>query len=107
MTKYKEYVERMLDTEKELFQEFGEIHLKYSGDQDNYQEEFNKVGEKVLVVVRDWENKLCRQSEKAGYSSYTTALAEKFQNEVKKHFPLIDHVGVVVKKFTLKRIRLG
>jgi hypothetical protein len=104
MTKYKEYVERMLDTEKELFQEFGEIHLKYSGDQDKYQEEFNKVGEKVLVIVRDWENKLCRQSEKAGFGSYTTGLAEKFQEEVKKFFPLIDHVGLIIKPFSIKKI---
>src|SRR3989304_143803 len=104
MTKYKEYVERMLYTEKELFQEFGEIHLKYSGDQDNYQEEFNKVGEKVLVVVRDWENKLCRQSEKAGFGNYTGGLAEKFQEEVKKFFPLIDHVGLIIKPFSIKKI---
>ena len=107
MPKYKEYVERMLAGNKELFEKYAELEGRYSQDEEAYQEEFNKLGEKVILVTKEWENKLCRQSEKAGYSSYTTALAEKFQNEVKKHFPLIDHVGVVVKKFTLKRIRLG
>ena len=97
----------MLAGNKELFEKYAALEGKYSQDEEAYQEEFNKLGEKVILLTKEWENKLCRQSEKAGYSSYTTALAEKFQNEVKKHFPLIDHVGVVVKKFTLKRIRLG
>ncbi|KKU25235.1 MAG: hypothetical protein UX88_C0005G0029 [Candidatus Woesebacteria bacterium GW2011_GWC2_47_16] len=110
MTKYKEYVERMLQTEEALFQEFKEIHAKYSSDQDKFQEEFNLVGEKVLRVVREWENKLCRQSEKAGFGNYTAGLAEKFQAEVKKFFPLIDHVGIIIEEkppFNLKRIKLG
>lgn len=107
MPKYKEYVERMLSANKELFEKFAKLEQRYSQDQDTYQEEFNKLGEKVVLITKEWEGKLCRQSEKAGYSSYTTALAEKFQNEVKKHFPLIDHVGLIIKPFTLKRIRLG
>ena len=106
MPKYKEYVQRMIEANKELFEKFSKLENKYSQDQDTHQEEFNKLGEKVILVAKEWESKLCRQSEKAGYSSYTTALAEKFQNEIKKHFPLIDHVGLIVKKFTLKRILL-
>lgn len=31
---------------------------------------------------------------------------DKFQEEVKKHFPLIDHIGIVVSKFSLKKIKL-
>jgi hypothetical protein len=107
MPKYKEYVQRMLDSNKELFEKFSELHNKYSLDEDSHQEEFNKLGGKVVVVVKEWEDKLCRQSEKAGYSSYTTGLAEKFQGEVKKHFPLIDHVGIIVKVFSIKKITLN
>ena len=106
MPKYKEYVERMLEANKELFEEFAKLEAKYSLDQDAHQEEFNKLGEKVILVTKEWEGKLCRQSEKAGYSSYTTALAEKFQGEVKRHFPLIDHVGIIVKVFNIKKISL-
>lgn len=106
MTKYKQYVDRMLESEKELFAEFSQIHAKYSLDEDKYQEEFNKIGEKVLIVVAEWENKLCRQSEKAGYGSFTSNLSEKFRQELKRIFPLIDHIGIIVRPFTLKKIRL-
>jgi len=106
MPKYKEYVQRMLEGNKELFEKFKKLEDKYSRDEDAYQEEFNQLGEKVLLLSKEWEGKLCKQSEKAGYSGYTTALAEKFQNEVKKHFPLIDHVGLIIKPFSIKKISL-
>lgn len=106
MTKYKEYVERMLENNKELFDGFRKLHDRYLLDQEKYQEEFNKEGERILVVIREWEDKLCRQSEKAGYGSYTSNLAEKFQAEVKKVFPLIDHVGLITQPFAIKKITL-
>ncbi len=106
MTKYKEYFGKMTEANKELFDKFANIHADYGMDQDKYQEEFNKVGEEVLRIVHDWENKLCSHSEKAGYGGYTGNLAEKFQQEIKSHFPLIDHIGIVVKKFSLKKISL-
>lgn len=80
---------------------------QYGLEEEKYQEEFNSIGEKVLAVIQDWENKLCLQSEKAGYGNYTTNLSEKFQAEVKKVFPLIDHIGIVVKKFSIKKITLN
>lgn len=110
MTKYKEYFNRMIEENKELFDRFTQVHFEYSSDSDKYQEKFNKEGEEVLKVIHDWENKLCSQSEKAGFGNYTTGLAEKFQTEVRSHFPLIDHVGIIVKKtpaFKLKKIRLN
>lgn len=106
MTKYKEYVKRMLEGNKELFDSFKLTHDKYALDEEKYQDEFNREGEKIMLVVKEWEGKLCRQSEKAGFSNYTMGLAEKFQGEVKKVFPLIDHVGIIVKKFNIKRITL-
>lgn len=107
MTKYKEYVNKMLDTNKEVFDSFKKLHDNYALDEEKYQEEFNKEGEKILLITHEWENKLCMQSEKAGYGGYTGGLAEKFQAEVKKEFPLIDHVGIVVNKFFVKRINLS
>ena len=107
MTKYKEYFKKMLEANRELFDEFKKIHDEYEKDQGALQEKFNREGEKVSAVIREWENKLCMQSEKAGYGSYTSTLSEKFQGEVKKAFPLIDHVGIVQKAFTLKKISLS
>jgi hypothetical protein len=108
MTKYQEYVKRMLEANKAAFDSFRLIHNEYAiaADPDKLQDNFNEEGEKVMVIIREWEQKLCSQSEKAGFGSYTTSLAEKFQAEVKKEFPMIDHVGLIVKKFNLKKIEL-
>ena len=107
MTKYKEYFQRMLNENKKVFDNFKKLHADYSLDEDKYQEEFNRQGDKVLTIIHEWENKLCCQSEKAGYANFTTNLAEKFQAEVKKEFPLIDHIGIIVKKFFLPKIKLS
>ncbi|MFH1863339.1 MAG: hypothetical protein ABIJ85_00295 [bacterium] len=106
MTKYKEYFQRMINTNQEVFDEFRKVHALYDLDQDKWQEKFNTEGERIVKLVKEWENKLCKQSEKAGYGNYTGTLAEKFQSEVKKEFPLIDHVGLIIKKFTIKKINL-
>lgn len=94
----------MIQTNREAFAKFLTIHNQYGLDEDRFQEVFNQEGEKILKIIKEWENKLCQQSEKAGFSNYTGNLAEKFQAEVKKEFPLIDHIGIIVKPFVLKRI---
>lgn len=107
MTKYKEYFNRMVEENKKAFIDFTNAHFEYSTNEDKFQENFNKEGEKILKVIHEWEDRLCKTSEKAGFSSYTGNLAEKFQEEVRMHFPLIDHVGIIVKKsssFSLKKI---
>ncbi len=106
MTKYKEYVERMLSENKKAFESFRSVHDKYSTDTDKYQDEFNKEGEKILPIVHDWENKLCLQSEKGGYGKFAAGLAEKFQAEVRAFFPMIDHIGLKTNTFSIKRIKL-
>lgn len=106
MTKYKECFNRMVEENKEAFDEFTKIHFEYSIDPDGHQDKFNEEGEKILAIIREWEGKLCKQSEKAGFGNYTGNLAEKFQAEIKSNFPLIDHIGVVVTPFSLRRIRL-
>jgi len=109
MTKYREYFERMITSEKQKFAEFTKLHMQFSLDQDGLQEKFNIEGGKIVTIIREWENKLCSSSDKAGYGGYTSNLSEKFWGEVRKSFPLIDYVGVIVKKelaFSLKKINL-
>lgn len=109
MTKFKEYVKRMYEAESVFFDEFQALHDKYNLDQDRFQEEFNKTGEKALKIIADWEARLCKNSESAGYASYTGGLAEKFRGEIKKRFTMIDWVGVISKKepdFFVKKIKL-
>jgi type I restriction-modification system DNA methylase subunit len=106
MTKYKEYFDKMVSENKDVFGKFTQAHFEYSMNQDNNQEKFNEEGGQILKIIHEWEDKLCKQSEKAGFGSYTSGLAEKFQAEIKSHFPLIDHIGIVVNKFSLKKIKL-
>jgi len=108
-TKYKQYFEKMLQSEKNVFEKFLKIHNLYSQDQEKNQDEYNREGAKILEIIHEWETKLCSQSEKAGYGYATSKLSEKFMDEVRKEFPLIDHIGIISKKepvFKIKKISL-
>lgn len=111
MTKYREYFEKMLRENKELFDKFKILHDNYSLNPDHFQETYNVEGEKVLEVIREYENRLCANTERGMYNKYSASLAEKFQNEVRLVFPMIDHIGLRIEKdgqppFTLKKINL-
>lgn len=105
-TKYKEYFDRMLQNNKNVFDKFNKLYNEYIKDQDNLQSRFNSEGKLVLEVIREWENKLCSQTEKAGFGNYSTNLSEKFWSEIRKTYPLIDYIGVIIKKFAIKKINL-
>ncbi|MGD8744601.1 MAG: hypothetical protein PVJ52_03345 [Candidatus Woesebacteria bacterium] len=105
-SKYKVYFEKMIDENQKLFDEFKEIHNEYGLNQDGLQDEFNQKGKKILSVIQEYENRLCSNTERGKYNKFSARLAEKFQNEVRKHFPLIDHVGIRVEEFSIKKINL-
>lgn len=98
----------MIDNNKEVFDKFRIIHDKYClfTDKDFLQDEYNQVGEKIMDIITEWEQRLCLQSEKAGYGSYSANLSEKFHEEIKKLFPMIDYIGLIVDKFEIKKIEL-
>jgi hypothetical protein len=96
-TKYKKFYELMSDRHKDLFDKFTPIHEGFSTDPDKWADQFHSIGRDVMDVVRDWERRLCSGSEKTGYGQYSASLAEKFQGEVKKRFPLIHQVGLIKK----------
>src|SRR5512135_1825357 len=96
MAKYKDYFIKMLNENKDTFDSFTRVHFEYSIDQNKMQKKFNEEGEKVLDIIRDYENRLCRNTERGVYNKYSAGLAEKFQAVIKSHFPLIDHIGLVV-----------
>ena len=111
-TKYQEFYERMIQSNKEVFDKFNKLYNEYIKDQDNLQDRFNTEGKVVMDIIREWENKLCSRTEKAGFGNYSTNLSEKFWAEVRKTYPLIDYIGVVVVKkkpvanFNIKKISL-
>ena len=100
----------MLEADPELIKKFQDIHSNYEKDRKKYKKQFDEVGEQLLDHTREWENKLCAQSEKGGYGVFTTKLAEKFQNELRTTFPLIDEVGLeeveIKPQFQIKKISL-
>lgn len=109
MTKYKQYFDKMVSENKEIFAEFRTLHDRYGLEGESMQDEFNQKGKKVLTIIRDYENKLCKNSEKT-YSMFTGNLAEKFWSEIRKAFPMIDYIGVISKsepKFSIKKISLS
>ncbi|HCR35636.1 hypothetical protein A2130_00940 [Candidatus Woesebacteria bacterium GWC2_33_12] len=103
-TKYKDYFDRMILTNKSKFDDFNKLYNQYIKDQGNLQDKYNTEGKKILEIIREWENKLCSQTEKAGFGNYTTNLSEKFMQEVRKTYPLIDYIGVIVPKFKINKI---
>lgn len=101
-TRYKEAYEQMVHDNKALFDEFQKIHDEYALNAAKVQDQFNEKGKIVMGIVRKYEDILCKRSEVNGFSEYTSKLAEKFQDEVRKHFPKIDEVGI--KRMIMKPI---
>lgn len=111
MTKYKEYVQKMLTDNKTVFENFRILHDSYALSPEKHQGEFNIEGEKILEIVREYENRLCANTERGMYNKFSTNLSEKFQNEVRAVFPMIDHIGLKseekkesMEKFVLKKL---
>ena len=95
MTKNKEVVNDMIEYNKEVFTDFKKLHDKFQEDPKEYQSEFNNEGEKILRIIRRYENILCGKSESGKYGKFSSSLSDKFWNEVRIHFPKIDAVGTL------------
>jgi hypothetical protein len=95
--KYKEYFVKMVEQNQDLFDEFAGIHARYVAEPIRYQAIFNSLGSRVTEVIRDWDRRLCSAMGRGKFSQYSQNLSEKFWGEVRKMFPAIDKVGVVVK----------
>lgn len=83
----------MVETNKELFEKFKNVHTAYIKDYKTHEEEFNKVGKEVMEKVLHYENRLCAKTQNSGYGKYSTNLSEKFREVIRKQYPLIDFVG--------------
>jgi hypothetical protein len=84
MTKYKKHFLTMLEENQELFNSFKTLTPE--------SEEFHTEGNKVLRVIRRYEDELCSKSEGGRYGKFSENLSEKFQEEVHGYFP---HIAAV------------
>lgn len=94
MTKYKQYFQQMVDENQELFAKFQPIHDGYKQDRKQWSKEFHSVGQEVVDVVHDWEQKLCSGMERGNNAVFSSKVSEKFWSEVKKLYSHIELVGV-------------
>lgn len=92
--KYKEFYKNTVEGNKTIFARFIEIHDKYSKDKDKFEHEFHEIGSEIMTILKKAEDKLCFQTENGRYGKFSSQLAEKFWEEIKKDFPLIDTVQV-------------
>lgn len=94
MTKHEQMYIQMIDENKALFDDFMDIHDKYQKDQKMWQLKYNDIGDRVVKIIRDWEERLCGKTERGQFGRFSANLSEKFWNLVRKDFPKIDFVGV-------------
>ena len=84
----------MLEYNEDLFKNFKELSHKYEMNPLNIKSEFETEREKVLRVVRRYENILCSKSEGGKYGKFSGKLADKFWESVRAYLPKIDLVGM-------------
>lgn len=94
MTKHQQVFQTMLEENKEAFLEFQDVHDRYKEDQEAYQAEFNKKGEKVLEIIRNYEGSLVAKSTSSQFAKFSNNLSDKFWTAVRGRYPMIDFIGV-------------
>lgn len=94
MTKYKQYFQEMSDQNEELFKSFDRVHAGYLTDRKAWSAKFHSVGQQVVDIIREWEQRLCSGMERGANGVYSMKLADKFWSEVKKRYSHIELVGV-------------
>ena len=93
MVKYKEFYTRMINQNKELFENFAKAYEQFVTDPEKYKEQFNTIGKEINVIVRRTDNKLCAQTELSQYNKFSSGLSDKFWEMVRENYPFIDKVS--------------
>jgi hypothetical protein len=96
--KYKLYYDLMVKNNSKLLDEFKVIHDHYQAEPNKYRASFNQVGRDVLDVMRSYERKLCSGMERTNNAAYSDKVAEKYWAEIRKTYPLVDQIGVIVRQ---------
>lgn len=84
----------MIEENRDLFLDFKEIHDKYIIDEEKFKKEFNEKGKMVVDIIRSYEMRLTAVQNSGSYSKFSTALSDKFWDQIRTFLPRIDFVGV-------------
>ena len=95
-SKSQKFYELLKTNQEAAYNEFSRIHAAFAAEPDKYRDEFNRVGRDFVSLVRSYERRLCAGMERTNNSMYSTGVSETYWKLVRKDFPLIDQVGVVV-----------
>jgi len=91
--KYQQYYQQAKEQHAALFADFAKINESRS-IASLPKEEFDRVGQQVVDILRDTDRRLCSQMGKGQYSVYTQKLSDKFWAHVRQEFKYIDLVGL-------------
>lgn len=94
MSKHQTIYQEMLTNNPELFSSFKVVHEQFASDKNTYRKKFNEIGEQVVDTIRKYEKMLCSKTDSGGYGKYSSGLSDRFWENVRRDFPLIDFVGV-------------
>jgi hypothetical protein len=97
-TKYREYYQKMVAENQQLFTDFLKIHDQFVQNPDQYETAFHELGQKVVDKIRDYDRRLCSAMGRGVFSTYSQQLSEKFWGLAREDFAKIDMVGVKIKK---------
>lgn len=97
-TKYREYYQKMVAENQQLFTDFLKIHDLFVQDPNKHEAAFHELGQRVVDRVRDYDRRLCSAMGRGVFSTYSQQLSEKFWGLVREDFAKIDMVGVRIKK---------
>ena len=94
MQKYQTIFNLMLEENRELFDNFKQVHDAFVLAPDTNKERFNQIGSEILDIIRHYERRLCGKSESGQYGKFSSNLSQRFWDEIRKLYPKIDFVGI-------------
>lgn len=92
MTKTQQYFQDMLDMHQDLFKNFKQTHDNYAENAEEWKDKFHEEGKEANLIIQRYINKLCMKMESGKYGKFSSNLADKFWEEVRKYFPKIDEI---------------
>lgn len=94
--KYRQYFNDMFEANREKFLRFKLLHEDFANNQEKFKTAFDAEGKEILAIIKLWEERLCGKMERGGKGVFSSSLSDKFWQEIRKYYPLIDQVGITV-----------
>lgn len=84
----------MVEENKDLFDNFKQVHEAFILAPEPNKTRFNELGSEVLDIIRHYERVLCGKTESGQFGKFSSGLAQKFWDEIRRVYSKIDFVGI-------------